>query len=48
MHLLLVSALFVAQEKAAPTELSKGGTELQEAFAKAQGKVRLILIVSPG
>jgi hypothetical protein len=49
MHLLLVPALLFAQHKSIPPrELSKGGTELKEAFAKAAGKVRLLLIVSPG
>jgi hypothetical protein len=49
MHLLLVSALLFAQHKSTPpSELSKGGTELKEAFAQAAGKVRLLLIVSPG
>jgi hypothetical protein len=49
MHLLLLSALLLAQEKSPPpSELTKGGTELKEAFAKAAGKVRLLLIVSPG
>jgi hypothetical protein len=49
MSLLLASALFFAQDKpAAPSELSQGGTELKAAFAKAEGKVRLLLIVSPG
>jgi hypothetical protein len=49
MYLLLASALLFVQDKpAAPIELSKGGTELKEAFAKAEGNVRLLLIVSPG
>ena len=49
MYLVLVSALLFAQEKpVAPTELSKGSTELREAFAKAEGKVRMLLILSPG
>ena len=49
MHLLLASTLLFAQDKPAPPiGLSKGGCELKEAFAKAEGKVRLLLIVSPG
>ena len=49
MHFLLVCGLLLAQEKPIPpTELSKGGSELKEAFAKAEGTVRLLLIVSPG
>jgi hypothetical protein len=49
MYLLLACALLCAQDKPAPPiELSKGGTELREAFAKAEGNVRLLLIVSPG
>jgi hypothetical protein len=30
------------------TELSRGGAELKEEFAKAEGNVRMLLIVSPG
>jgi hypothetical protein len=49
MHLLLASALLFAQDMpTAPSELSKGSTELKVAFAEAEGKVRLLLIVSPG
>jgi hypothetical protein len=49
MHFLLTSALLLAQDKpAAPAELSKGESELKAAFAQAEGKVRLLLIVSPG
>ena len=49
MHLLLISVLLFAQHKSTPPiELTKGSTELKEAFAKAAGKVRLLLIVSPG
>ena len=49
MHLLLASALLFVQDKpAAPSELSKGSIELKAAFAEAEGKVRLLLIVAPG
>src|SRR5262249_54292244 len=49
MHPLFACVLLLPQDKpAAPRELSKGGTELKRAFAEAEGKVRLLLIVSPG
>jgi len=49
MHLLVAAAMLLAQVKPAElTELSAGGAGLKEAFAKAEGNVRLLLIVSPG
>jgi hypothetical protein len=49
MPLLLVYALiFAPDQSTSPRELSKGGTELKEAFNKAEGQVRLLLLVSPG
>jgi hypothetical protein len=49
MQFLLVSALFISQDKPATlTDLSGNGIELKEAFNKAAGNVRLLLIVSPG
>ncbi|MCI0639883.1 MAG: hypothetical protein L0Y72_08005 [Gemmataceae bacterium] len=48
MDLLLASMALLAQDRSAPPrELSRGGVELKQAFAKAEGKVRLLLIVSP-
>jgi hypothetical protein len=49
MPLLFVSALLFGQDQStSPRELSPGGTELKEAFRKAKGQVRLLLLVSPG
>jgi hypothetical protein len=41
-------AMAILMDQAALTDISKEAPELKEAFNKASGRVRMILIVSPG
>jgi hypothetical protein len=44
----LIATLAVASHKPALTDLSPGGVELKRAFERADGDVRMLLLLSPG
>jgi hypothetical protein len=48
MYDALLFFLLIASGRPALTDLSAGGIELRQAFEKAEGDVRLVLLLSPG
>ena len=48
MNQILISLLLIASGEPTLTGLSAGSTEFKRAFEKADGHVRLVLLLSPG
>jgi hypothetical protein len=48
MNQILISVLLMASGEPTLTDLSAGSPELKRPFEKANGHVRLVLLLSPG